>query len=133
MKFSLNRLRRSRIAHALSVTAILSLVVLLHPYCETADAAEGHAAFQTDGHHRSKPGDRQPLGTDTCPSLDHTPVLLPDVVTLTGGDTTAKIPLARMTRLDNRAAIARSKVAPRATPPPTASLPLYLRYAHLLI
>jgi hypothetical protein len=133
MKFSLNRLRRSRAAHTLSVVAILSLVALLHPYCEPADTAKADAGLESDGHHGTDPGDWQSSGADICPSLDHTPAVLPDVVSLASVGAAAKIPLARLMQLGGKAASGFWSIVPRATPPPTAPLPLYLRYAHLLI
>jgi hypothetical protein len=133
MKFSLKQLRRSRTAHALSGVAILSFIFLLHPYCETAPAAEAAAGLQTVGHHVSDPRDGQSSHTDICPSLDHTPAVLPDVISLGNLDTAAKVPLARLAQFGGKAVIVSWQIAPRATPPPTAPLPLYLRYAHLLI
>lgn len=116
----------------LAAAAALSFLFLLSPYCDSAEAAEAPPAVQkspgTSGH-----GHDHPAPGDACPSLDHTPVFPPATALSLAGDGPANPPLGRVADTIAIAGDGSMGVRPRATSPFVETLPLYLRYAHLLI
>jgi hypothetical protein len=126
-------MRSSRLSRALALVAVAAFVFLLRPYCDVVNSA--HAGTTNEPSHRGT--DTQEHGqsapADICPSLDHMPVVLPDAgsplpvdLTPTLLPTDALSPVASATTDPQ-------PVIPRATPPPGKRLPLYIRFAHLLI
>jgi hypothetical protein len=133
MKFALFRCRESRVAHAVTVVAVLSFVFLLHPYCEIVDTAEAAPVIQKNGRGADQQVPDNPAHGDTCPSLDHTPVVGFSAFLPRAPHAPPNPPLARTADLAVTANIGWWEVTPHATPPPIEPFPLYLRYAHLLI
>ena len=126
-------MENNRFSRTLAFMAVAAFVFLLSPYCDVIDSA--HAGTTNEPSHRgSDPqGHGIPAPADLCPSLDHTPVVLPDVVSPPPVDLTPVFPPADALGLIVSAAMGSRRVIPRATPPPVERLPFYLRYAHLLI
>ena len=133
MMISVNQLHRSKFAKAIAFVAMVSFVFLFRPYCDIESTADAATIVKTSAHGNGEHGHGQPAPGDLCPALDHTSVALFDVIASPAVDPTPEFPLARSTDYGNSAAAMPWRIVPRATPPPDEHLPLYLRYAHLLI
>jgi hypothetical protein len=135
MELGLSRLRRSKTGRVVATMAVLSLVVLFPSYCELVDTADAAPMAQHDhdvdhGHGHAHNGVH---GSDNCPSLEHTPLASVDAVPLAVPDLSPVFVVAQETSLGINTLRQEQWIVPPATPPPIQSLPLYLRYAHLLM
>jgi hypothetical protein len=132
MPLSVKGMQDNRFARVMAFVAVAACVVLLRPYCEIVNSA--HAGEVNDVRHHAT--DAQEHGkssqADLCPSLDHTPVVLPDGVSSPVVSATSTFLPADTYGLAVRITKSQWRITPRATPPPNQPVPLYLRYAHFL-
>ena len=133
MSFSVRRMENSRFSRALAFVAVAAFVFLLRPYCDVIDSAHAGSTNEPSHHGSDTQGHGLPVPADLCPSLDHTPVALPDAASPPLVNLTPAFPTADGIGLIISAATGSWRITPRATPPPIERLPFYLRYAHLLI
>jgi hypothetical protein len=133
MALSVKRIQNNRFARMMAFVAVAAFALLLSSYCEVVDSAHAGTANDSSDHRTDAHGHGQPAPADTCSSLDHTPVVLPDAVSSPLADATPTFPPVHASGLAVRASTGSWRITPRATPPPNEPLPLYLRYVHLLI
>lgn len=127
-------LRSSKAARILTAAATVSFLFLLQPYCHAGGAADAAVSDQKAHEHAGDKGHAHSTDRDTCPSLSHTPAFPTNAVLWPGNDnSTGKLPVIARVKSDAGVSNALSAVIPRATPPPPQLLPIYLRYAQLLM